>query len=333
MTATMRAVVVTAPGGPEVLQLRDVPVPQPKFGEILIRVEAFGLNRSELHFRRGQATSGSFPRIPGIEATGVVASAPGNEVPAGTQVMTMMGGMGRDFDGGYAEFVVVPATQVIPFRSELPWDVLGAVPEMLQTAHGSLEVGVRPTRGDSLLIRGGTSSVGLTLAVLGRLRGLTVLATTRSSSKHSLLDGVGVDHVLIDSGRVAEAVRDIVPGGVDGAVELVGADVLGDTLRAVRSGGTVCFTGMLSDNWSIPDFYPMDWLPNGVRLTAYSGSAADLPPSVLQEFLDAVATGTARVPVGGTYRLDDIVQAHRDMEAGTVGGKGVVLVGPGPSRS
>ena len=79
MTATMRAVVVTAPGGPEVLQLRDVPVPQPKFGEILIRVEAFGLNRSELHFRRGQATSGSFPRIPGIEATGVVAIAPGSE--------------------------------------------------------------------------------------------------------------------------------------------------------------------------------------------------------------------------------------------------------------
>jgi NADPH:quinone reductase-like Zn-dependent oxidoreductase len=321
----MRAVVVTAPGGPEVLRVRNVPVPTPQLGEVLIRVMAFGLNRSELHFRRGQASSGSFPRIPGIEATGIVVSAPGNEFPAGTQVMAMMGGMGREFDGGYAEFVQVPTHQVIPFRSDLPWEVLGAVPEMLQTANGTLEVGVRPVRGDSLLIRGGTSSVGLTLAMLGRLRGLTVLATTRSAGKRSLLEGVGAEHVLVDDGRISDAVRRLVPSGVDGAVELVGVNVLGDTLRSVRSGGTVCFTGMLSDTWSIPDFYPMDWIPNGVRLTAYSGGAADLPPSVLQEFLDAVAAGIARVPVGRVYRLDEIVVAHRDMEDNAVGGKGVVL--------
>jgi NADPH2:quinone reductase len=83
---------------------------------------------------------------------------------------------------------------------------------------------------------------------------------------------------------------------------------------------------MLSDNWTIPEFYPMDWLPNGVRLTAYSGEAADLPASALQEYLDAVAAGRARVPVGRVYALDDIVQAHRDMQAGAVGGKGVVVL-------
>jgi NADPH:quinone reductase-like Zn-dependent oxidoreductase len=82
---------------------------------------------------------------------------------------------------------------------------------------------------------------------------------------------------------------------------------------------------MLSDQWTIDQFYPMDWLPNGVRLTAYSGEAADLPAEVLQEFLDAVAAGHARVPVGATYRMEDIVQAHRDLEANTVGGKAVVL--------
>ena len=82
---------------------------------------------------------------------------------------------------------------------------------------------------------------------------------------------------------------------------------------------------MLSDQWTIPDFYPMDWIPNGVRLTAYSGEAADLPPGVLQEFLESVADGRARVPVGRTYRLDDIVQAHRDLEAGATGGKAVVV--------
>lgn len=116
------------------------------------------------------------------------------------------------------------------------------------------------------------------------------------------------------------------PGGVDGAVELVGVNVLRDTLRAVRSGGTVCFTGMLSDQWTIPEFYPTDWLPNGVRLTAYSGEASGLPARVLQGFLDAVAAGLARVPVGRTYRVEQIAQAHRDMEAGVVGGKGVVVL-------
>jgi NADPH:quinone reductase-like Zn-dependent oxidoreductase len=322
----MRAVVVDAPGPPEVLQLRSVPVPEPEPGWVLIRVQAFGLNRSELHFRQGLAYSGSFPRVPGIEAAGVVDAAPGGEVPVGGQVVTMMGGMGREFDGGYAEFVQVPAAQVVPFTSELPWEVLRAIPEMLQTAAGSLDVGLRAVDRQTLLIRGGTSSVGMALAVLGKLRGMTVLATTRRPEAAGALERLGVDHVVIDDGAVASRVRELVPGGVDGAVELVGVNVLRDTLRATRPGGTVCFTGMPSDEWTIHDFYPMDWLPNGVRLTAYSGEASDLSPQVLQDFLDRVADGAAVVPLGRVYRLDEIVQAHRDLEAGTVGGKGVVVL-------
>lgn len=321
----MRAVVIEHPGGPEVLEVREVPVPAPTSGDVLIRVKAFGLNRSELHFRGGAAYSGSFPRIPGIEATGVVADAPGGEFAPGTQVMTMMGGMGREFDGGYAEYVVVPSAQVIPFRSELPWEQLGAVPEMLQTANGSLQVGLQAQPGQSVLIRGGTSSVGLAAAVLAKLRGLTVIATTRREQARPLLESVGVDHIVIDDGDIASRVRDLVPGGVDGAIELVGVNVMRDTLRSVRTGGTVCFTGMLSDDWTIPEFYPMDWLPNGVRLTAYSGEAADLDAEVLQDYLDAVADGAALIPVGHVYAMDEIVQAHRDMEAGVIEGKGVVL--------
>lgn len=322
----MRAVIVDKPGGPEVLTVREVPRPTARAGQVLIRVHAFGLNRSELHFRRGQAYTGSFPRIPGIEAAGVVVAAPGGEFAAGDQVITMMGGMGREFDGGYAEYVVVPAGQVIPFRSHLPWAILGAVPEMLQTANGSLTTGVDGQPGQTLLIRGGTSSVGLTLAVLGKFRGMTVISTTRRPEARTLLESVGVDHVVIDDGQIAAQVRELAPGGVDGAVELVGVNVMMDTLRAVRPGGTVCFTGMLSDQWTVPEFYPMEWLPNGVRLTAYSGEAGDLPASALQEFLDAVAAGEARVPIGRVYTLDDIVHAHQDMESGALGGKGVVLL-------
>lgn len=325
----MRAAVVDQPGGPDVLQVRTVPVPTPRTGWVLIRVMAFGLNRSELHFRQGVASTGSFPRIPGIEAAGIVAAAPGGEFEVGTQVATMMGGMGRAFDGGYAEFVAVPAEQVIPFRSTLPWSTLGAVPEMLQTAYGSLVVGLQAADGQSLLIRGGTSSIGLALAVLAKRRGITVLSTTRKPENTALLERIGVDHVVIDSGTIAPAVRELFPDGVDGAVELVGVNVMRDTLRSVRTGGTVCFTGMLSDEWTIPEFYPMDWLPNGVRLTAYSGEAADLSAEALQDFLDAVETGEVVVPLGRTYRLDEIVSAHRDLEANTVGGKAVVVVDPG----
>jgi NADPH:quinone reductase-like Zn-dependent oxidoreductase len=234
--------------------------------------------------------------------------------------------MGRTFDGGYAEYTCVPASQVIVFRSELPWSTLGAVPEMLQTAYGSLTVGLDAQPGQSLLIRGGTSSVGMATAVLAKQRDLTVLATTRDPGKAAALRSIGVDHVLIDDGEVAQQVRELVADGVDCALELVGTPTLPDTLRSTRMHGVVCFTGMLSNVWTVPDFYPIDYLPHGVRLTAYGGDARDLPPAVLQEFLDAVAAGEAAVPIDHVYDFDDIVEAHRVMEAGHATGKLVVRI-------
>jgi NADPH:quinone reductase len=321
----MRAVVLDGPGSPEALVIRVIPVPEPSAGWVLIRVRAFGLNRSELHMRLGLAEGVTFPRVPGIEAVGVVAECPGREFMPGQQVAALMGGMGRAFDGGYAECTCVPVGQVVPFRSGLDWAVLGAVPEMLQTAYGSLDVGLDAQPGQSVLVRGGTSSVGMATAVLAKQRGMTVLATTRNPAKTTALTGAGADYVLIDDGQVAAQVRRFFPDGADAALELVGTPTLPDTLRSVRVHGVVCFTGMLSNQWTVRDFYPIDYLPRGVRLTAYGGGAADLPPPLLQGFLDSVAAGTAVVPIGRVYRFDQIVQAHADMEANRVSGKLVVL--------
>jgi NADPH:quinone reductase-like Zn-dependent oxidoreductase len=334
MAATMRAIVLDGPGPPEALHVRELPIPVAAQGSVLIEVRAFGLNRSELHTRLGLGEGVTFPRVPGIEAAGVVADCPGGEFARGRQVVAMMGGMGRTIDGGYAEYTCVPAAQVIALDSELDWATIGAVPEMLQTAHGSLTVGLDARRGQSILIRGGTSSVGMTTAVLARQRGMTVLSTTRNPGKAAALTAIGVDHVLIDDGDVAAQVRAILGDGVDTALELVGTPTLPDTLRATRVHGVVCFTGMLSNEWTVRDFYPIDYLPRGVRLTAYGGDAGDLPQAVLQDFLDAVAAGRAVVPIDRVYRFDEIAAAHAAMEAGQAAGKLVVTTAgvPAPGR-
>jgi NADPH2:quinone reductase len=323
---SMRAIVIDEPGPVSNLHLRQLPIPTPGPGEVRIKVEAFGLNRSELHTRLGFAgDSVSYPRVLGIEAVGVIDLDPSGTFAVGQQVMTMMGGMGRSFDGGYAQYTCVPARQVIPFSSDLPWDVLGAIPEMLQTAYGSLSIGLDLKLGQSLLVRGGTSSVGMAAAVLAKRLGATVLSTTRDPSKVEVLQGLRVDHVLIDDGNVAAQVRRILPEGVDGAIELVGTPTLPDTLASVRVHGTACFTGMLSNQWTVENFYPIDYLPQGVRLTAYSGSSENLSPEVLQSFLDDVASGRATVPIDRVFGLDQIHEAHTLMESGEARGKLVVL--------
>ena len=322
---TMRAVVLSEPGPIENLTIQELPVSEPAPGRVLIKVAAFGLNRSELRTRLGMAEGVTFPRVLGIEAAGTVVAAPGGEFEPGQQVVAMMGGMGRTFDGGYAEYTSVPVSAVIPFRSDLSWERIGAVPETLQTAYGSLTIGLDLQKGQTLLVRGGTSSVGMAAIALARSMGATVLATSRRADRLAALAAHGVDHPLVDDGELAKQVRAIVPDGVDAALELVGAPTLPDTLRAVRLHGTVCFSGILSNSWTIPDFYPMNVIPNGVRLTAYGGDSSGLPAEALQHTLDGIADGSLSLGEPTVYAFDDIRAAHDDMEHNRVVGKIVVL--------
>jgi NADPH:quinone reductase-like Zn-dependent oxidoreductase len=229
----MKAVQLDAPGPPQALHLRDLPMPQPSAGWVRIRVEAFGLNRSELHLRLGLAEGVTFPRVP---------------------------------------------------------------------------------------------SVGLAAAALAREMGATVLATTRQRERLTSLAERGIEHPILDGGQIAPQVRALFPEGVDATLELVGTPTLKDSLRATRVHGTVCSTGMVSNQWIVPDFYPIGYIPSGVRLTGYGGDAGDLPQAALQRYLDAVAAGRFSVPIHQIYELEQIQEAHATMEKNQAVGKLVVRV-------
>ena len=326
--ATMRAVVVTRPGGLDALEIKEIPVPVRMPGWVRIRVKAFGVNESEVNTRKGESDAEvTYPRVPGIEGVGVVDQADEDSgLRPGQQLATMMGGMGRWYDGSYAQYLTVPAGQVVPFETGLPWQVVGALPEMFQTAYGSLTTGLGLQAGQTLLIRGGTSTVGLSAAAIAKDLGATVLSTTRSPDRAGELTAVGVDRPLVDDGTLADQVRELMPDGVDAVLELVGCSVLADTLRTVRRHGTVCFTGALAGQWTIPDFTPF-MIPNGVRLTSYAGQAADLPADVFARQLQAIAAGRLKVPVAkGYHGLEQVRDAQADVESRTTPGKHVVVL-------
>ena len=324
----MRAFVIEQPGGPEKLELREMPRPKPRDGWVLIRNRAFGLNRSEWFTRRGQSPSVKFPRVLGIECVGEVVAAPGTNLSRGTRVAAMMGGMGREFDGSYAECVLVPSQHVFPLKTNLDWKILGALPEMLQTVHGSLHTGLEIERAENLLVRGATSSIGFATMALARAAGLEITATTRSAPKADELVAAGATHVLVDDGSIADEARAIYPNGFDRVLELVGATTLLDSLQAARRGGVVCMTGILGGEWVLSEFRPMGDVPTGVKLTSYAGESSDITSAQLQDYVSLVESGELVLKLGPSFPFEKLREAHTTMDENTAHGKIVIEVGP-----
>jgi NADPH:quinone reductase-like Zn-dependent oxidoreductase len=328
LSVTMRAAVCTGAGGPEMLEIRELPVPAVREGWSLVRVKGAGLNRSELRTRQGHSPNVTFPRVLGIECVGIVAASTDPTLRVGTTVAAVMGEMGRDFDGGYAEYALLPNSLLMPVTTTLPWDVLAALPETYLTAQGSLDaLGIVPGGQGRLLIRGGTSSVGMAAASIASGYGVKTAATTRRPGKTGALAAVGVDHALVDDGRsLAARVRAVWPEGPDYVLDLVGASTLVDSLHLVRRGGTVCMAGSLS-GWAIPDFEPVAMIPSGTRLTAFHSDnlKGRTGAAVLQRIIRQVEAGVCRPNIDRVFSLDDIAAAHQYMENSQAAGKLVML--------
>ena len=323
----MRAIVITTFGGPEVLQIQEVPDPVPGDGEILIRVRAFGVNHAETHMRKGEWPEAT--PISGIEAVGTVVSDPSGTLAEGTNVLTIMGGLGRFRNGSYAEYTVAPAANVVEIETSLGWTDLAAIPESYATAWMTLHDNLKVQAGQSILVRGATSALGQAAVNIAAEIGARVIATTRREERASFLRALGAESVAIDKGSIAEQVRGLVPGGVDRVLDLVGNGVLRDSLQAVRPRGLVCQAGFLGGLGPVADFLPAFDLPSGVQFSFFGsfeiGSPA-YPISAIpfQQIVTKAETGVYQAKPARVFAFEEISEAHRLMEASQAGGKLVV---------
>ena len=306
----MRGIVVERPGSPEVLQFRTVPTPELRPGWILIKVKAFGLNRSEMFTRQGHSPDVKFPRILGIECVSIVEAASADAgIAAGQPVAALMGGMGRQYDRSYAEYTLVPASQVIPLNNDsilmnLSWETLAAIPETFLTAYQSLVEAMSVKSGQTLLVRGGTSSVGMAAISIAKQLGLTIVATTRNKNKIDALRNNGADYVIVDNGQIASEMKQLFSGnddnegghggdGVNCVLELIGTATLLDSMQAAAPKGIVCNTGILGNEWTIKNFEPLVDIPSTVKLTVYNSETITAANSTkaLEHVVEGIANG------------------------------------------
>jgi NADPH2:quinone reductase len=326
----MRAIVIKQYGGPEVLAVEQRPDPQPQPGHVVIEVKAFGLNHAEIYFRKG--VWGDVAEISGIECVGVVRSDPYGRFAPGQKVLAVVGGMGRSFDGSYAELVKVPASNVAEIRTDLPWEELAAIPESYATAWTALCGILAVNTGTAVLIRGATSALGQAAVNIAAHLGARVLVTTRNAARAPMLEALGAREVLPESPEVSKRIRERHPQGIDAVLDIVGNTTILDSLSMLRRGGQACLVGFLGGGGPL-SLEPVFQMPSGVSLSVFASAivtgTADFPLSEIpfQDIVDRAASGIYQAKPARVFRFEEIQAAHRLMESNQAGGKIVVRVG------
>ncbi len=322
----MRAVVITGSCAAADLKVSEAKRPEVRPGWVLIRVKAFGINHSEVLLRQFEADRPYIktPIIPGIECVGEIADESDSRFQVGQKVIALMGGMGRSFNGSYAEYVLMPESHVFAVDSDLSWEEQAAIPETFYTAYGSLTLSLQLTAGDTLLIRGGTSTVGLAAIQLAKAMGAKVIATTRSASKAQILRDTGADGTVLEGEDFRRRFLGEYPAGATKALELIGAFTLRESLRVTATHGIVCHTGLLGNVFSLKDFDPIKEIPSGVYLTGfYSNSPTQQQISGMMRLISSAGI---RPVIAARFGLEDIALAHSLAEKRGQTGKIVVTV-------
>jgi NADPH:quinone reductase-like Zn-dependent oxidoreductase len=281
-----------------------------------------------MHMRRGEWAEAA--EVSGIEGVGLVKSCPGGEFPVGAKVAALMGGLGRTINGSYAEYTRAPVSNVALIESDLPWAELAAIPETYATAWTCLFRNLEIAQGQTLVIRGATSSFGQAAINLAVNAGVRVIATTRKRERFAMLEELGADRVELEgpdlSTRIAEAKQ------LDAVLDLVGNSTILDSLDMLRRGGRACLAGWLGGLDPIADFNPLLQMASGVYLTFFGSFVfgtpgfplSDVP---LQTIAAQVAAGRLKAKPSRVFQFEEIREAHRVMEAGEAGGKMVVVHG------
>lgn len=319
----MRAIVINGCCSADQLQVSDIPVPQVKPGWVLVKIHATGMNHSEAILRTMEADNDyiNTPIVPGIECVGEIADASDSRYTVGDRVIALMGGMGRSFNGSYAEYALLPTKNVFKVDTRLDWLQLAAVPETYFTAYGSLSECLLLQDGDVLLVRGATSTVGQAAIQLGKAMGATVIAAARRESSFEGLMAIGADHCVLDDGCISDQTLPVRPNKL---LELIGPRTLRDSLLTVSRPGYVCDTGVLGNVFTIPQFDPIKYIPNGVFLT---GFFSNFPTQTVIDRLFELIEQNAITPLyKQVFSLNEIVEAHTLLEKGGAGGKIILKI-------
>ncbi|MFC2588789.1 MAG: zinc-binding alcohol dehydrogenase family protein [Ottowia sp.] len=315
----MKAVKIYQAGGPEQLIYQDVPTPDIKEGWSLVKIKGFGINHSEIFTREGKSPSVQFPRILGIECVGEVAQSSTPALAVGQKVVSIMGEMGRAFDGSYAEYVLLPNEQIYPVHTDLAWTTLAAIPETYYTAFGSLQQ-LRIAPQDRVLVRGAGSGVGVAFAQLlkAQFPHVVLHGSTRNPAKATRLQAVGFDEVITEADGKIQTDQ-----SYDKILELVGPATLRDSFSHINEHGIVCNTGQLGNIWYVNDFDPIIELKNNSYLTAfYSGNVSQ---AKLDAMFDYIRQFNVKIFIERVFALEQVPEAHRFLQSADGFGKVVVM--------